>query len=608
MKAVDSKKIRERISMLRTEMKKRGIDAYLVVTDDFHSSEYVGDYFKCREYISGFDGSAGSVVILPEEAGLWTDGRYFLQAEEQLRDTGITLYRMLEEGVPELEDFLAGKLTEGSVLGFDARTVSSRLFQKLRKKLGDQVKLEMGADLVGEIWTDRPAMSAEPVFELDIRYAGKTRAEKLSELTEALKEKDLDGTVIATLDDIAWLLNLRGGDVLYNPVFLSYLIAFREERRLYVNPTVIPDKIKRKLNNDGVVVCPYEDFYRDLESLSDGKRLLTDPARVNAAIIDRLPATATIVEEENLTLVPKALKNPTEIENVREAHIRDGVAVTRFIYWLKQNIGKTRLTERGAAAKLEEFRKQGDHYYGQSFAPIAGYAEHGAIVHYEATEATDKELRPESFLLLDTGGQYLEGTTDITRTIALGPVSAEQKTYYTAVLRGNLNLAAAKFKYGCTGMNLDYIARQPLWEMERDYNHGTGHGVGFFLNVHEGPQSIRYKLVGNPDNQILEEGMVTSDEPGFYLTGQYGIRIENLMVCVKGNKNEYGQFMGFETLTMVPYERDAIDVTQLSDREKDLLNKYNAEVFDKISPFLEKEEKDWLADVTKPIESAILQR
>ncbi len=601
MKPIDSRIVRERLEALRSKMKENGVDAYLVVTDDFHASEYVCDHFKCREFISGFDGSAGTVVILQEEAGLWTDGRYFLQAEEELKGTGITLYRMMEEGVPEMEEFLAKKLADGSTLGFDGRTVSSSLFRKLRKTLGDGVKLSMGLDLIGEIWKERPALPMKPVTELVVSFAGKSRADKLSEIRERMQEKKLDCTVIASLDDIAWLLNLRGSDVLYNPVFLSFLIVLQDEAFLYANTKSFNDEIISRLNNDKVQLLPYEDFYQALSAHTENKRVLIDPARVTAAIIDRMPASAQIVEESNLTLLPKAKKNSTEVNNIKEAHRKDGVAVTRFLYWLKHHVGKEPVTEMSAAKKLEEFRAQGENYRGQSFAPIAGYGAHGAIIHYEATAETDIPLEAKSFLLLDTGGQYLEGTTDITRTIALGAVTEEQKKLYTAVLRGNLALGAAKFKYGCIGLNLDYLARAPLWEMGMDYNHGTGHGVGYFLNVHEGPQGFRFKLIGNAKEQTLEEGMVISNEPGIYLPGQYGIRIENLMVAKNMEKNEYGQFMGFDTLTLVPYERDAIDVPALTEREKILLNQYHQTVYEEIGPSLTPEEREWLSDVTKPL-------
>ncbi len=593
--------IQKRIQMLREKMKEKGLQAYLVVSDDFHASEYVGDYFKCREFISGFDGSAGSVVVTADQAGLWTDGRYFLQAEEQLQGTGVDLYKMGEEGVPTIAEFLKSVLKDGDVLGFDGRTVSSSMFQTLRAKLGDGVRLSMKMDLVGDIWENRPAMSAEPVMELDVCYAGKSRSEKIADLRAGLAEKKADYTVIASLDDLAWLLNIRGNDVEYNPVVLSYALIGKDSFCYYVNESVLSAEVRASLEKDGITVCPYEDFYGDLEKIEKGNTVLVDSERVNACVMQSLPMGIYVLEEDNLTLVPKAKKNPVEVENERQAHIKDGVAVTRFIYWLKHHVGKEAMTELSVAEKLDSFRQMGEHYQGQSFAPIAGFREHGAIVHYEATEETALSIEPESFLLLDTGGQYLEGTTDITRTIALGEISQEAKTHYTAVLRGNLNLANAKFKYGCSGLNLDYLARSPLWEMGLDYNHGTGHGVGYFLNVHEGPQNIRYRMGKVKDNQIFEEGMITSDEPGLYLTNKYGIRLENLMVCKKAEKNEYGQFMNFETLTMVPFDLDAIDASQMTQGEKSLLNAYHKKVYETIAPYLPDEEKEWLKEQTKAV-------
>lgn len=598
---MENERIQGRLQALRSKMKEAGMDAYLVVSDDFHCSEYVGDFFKCREFISGFDGSAGSVLILQEEAGLWTDGRYFLQAEDQLRGTGITLFRMSDPGVPELEDYLAEKLSQGGTLGFDGRTLTSSSFQSLRKKLGDRVTLITDRDLVGEIWENRPAMSQEPVFELDVKYAGKSRLEKIEEVRTDLNKQKADVLILASLDDIAWLLNLRGGDVLYNPVFLSYFVIKQEEAFLYVGNSSVNNDVKDRLNKDGVSVRSYEAFYEELKQHTEGKRVLVDPHRINAAIMERIVEGAKILERPNPTLVPKARKNSVEIENVREAHRKDGVAVTRFIYWLKTHVGKERITEVTAAEKLEEFRCMGSHYHGQSFAPIAGYAEHGAIVHYEATEESAKELKPESFLLLDTGGQYLEGTTDITRTIALGPLTEEQKLHYTAVLKGNLKLGAAYFKHGCHGMNLDYLAREALWKLNLDYNHGTGHGVGYFLNVHEGPQRISNKEIGERENLTMEAGMITSNEPGLYLTGKYGIRIENLMVCVEAAKNEYGSFLCFDTLTLVPFEPEAICAELLTEEERKLLNQYHARVYETLAPSLSEEEKKWLAKVTAEV-------
>lgn len=599
-------KIQERLAALRQQMKSAGVDACLIPTNDFHGSEYVGDYFKAREYISGFTGSAGTVVVMREQAGLWTDGRYFLQAEEQLAGTGITLYRMLEEGVPTVQEFLEQQMTPGQRLAFDGRMVSSAYARGLAARLkGRGVSILSSRDLVGEIWKDRPALSCEPVFELDVEYAGESRADKIHWIKLWMEQQKLDAFVISSLDDIAWLLNLRGGDVEYNPVFLSYLAVQSDRVVLFAQRESFSGELIGRLAQDGVSLCPYGDIYGYLGTLPAGTALGMDPQVVNFAMTQAIPSHVRGVYAANPTVLRKAVKNETEVRHEREAHIKDGVAVTKLIYWLKKEMreGNTSLTEISVSDRLEQFRQEGSHYLGQSFAPIAGYQEHGAIVHYEATPESASRLKPEGLLLLDTGGQYLEGTTDITRTICLGEdASPEEKKYYTAVLRGHLNLAAARFKQGCSGVALDYLARGPLWEMGCDYNHGTGHGVGYLLNVHEGPNAFRYRVVDRPGaNPPLEPGMITSDEPGIYLTGRFGIRLENLIVCVAGEKNEYGQFLGFESLTMVPWDPDVIDVRQMTQRELELLNAYHRNVYETISPYLDDEQREWLEQTCRPL-------
>ena len=596
------KENRKRLSLLREKMKQKDLDAYLVVSDDFHASEYVGDYFKCREALSGFDGSSGTLLIMKDKAALWTDGRYFLQAEEQLRDSGIDLMKMGEEGVEELPDYLDRTLSEKGTLGFDGRTVSCGLMKKLEKKLGPERKFSWDLDLAGEVWEDRPKRSREPVYELEICYAGKTRAEKIDEIRHKMKEKKVNLTVISSLDDIAWLLNLRGNDVRYNPVFLSYLILTEEDVFLFLDPSACPKELEERLEKDGVHLKKYDDFFPELPEIARGKQVWFDPDRCSARIALCLDAAAKKTEGENLTLLPKALRNETEQRNVALAHKKDGAAVTRFLIWLRHAVREERLTELSVTEKLEEFRKMQDHYMGQSFAPIAGYGPHGAIVHYEATEETDLPLRPEGFLLLDTGGQYPEGTTDITRTIPLGPLSNEQKLRYTLVLKGNLNLANARFVSGTHGVNLDAIARLPLWKYGLDYNHGTGHGVGSFLNVHEGPQNISRRMRKKPEKSgELQEGMVLSDEPGVYVTGQYGIRLENLMITVKDEKTDFGDFLSFRTLTLVPFAREAILPEYLTEEEKKWLNDYHKRVYEEIAPALSEKEQEELKEMTEEI-------
>ena len=594
--------IKQKLNALRILMKEKKIDAYLVPTDDFHGSEYVGDYFKCRKYITGFTGSAGTAIITQDMAGLWTDGRYFIQAADQLRDTTIELFKSGEPGVPTVHQFLNDKLEEGMCLGFDGRTVSAREAEELQELLQEKhITFSVNDDLIGEIWEDRPVLSCEPVMELDIRWTGKSRADKIAEIREQMKAKEADTFILTSLDDIAWLLNIRGNDIHCCPVVLSYLVMMENELRLYANAAAFSEEICSNLEADGVKIYPYDDVYSYVQSISSDKKVLLSRANVNSRLVSNIPSEVTILDEPNLTLLPKAVKNETEMENERIAHIKDGVAVTKFIHWLKKNVTRTTITELSTAEKLYQFRSEQEHFLGESFDPIIAYGTHAAIVHYSATEATDIPLEARGMVLADTGGHYLEGTTDITRTIVLGPVTAKEKKFFTAVLRGNLNLAAAKFKYGCTGLNLDYLARGPLWELGEDYNHGTGHGVGYLLNVHEGPNSFRWKnLPGNPA-PVLEEGMITSDEPGYYLENEFGIRHENLVLCKKAEKTSFGQFMCFEPLTMVPFDLEGINPEEMTERERKLLNDYHQKVYTTISPYLDEEEKEWLKQATREI-------
>ncbi len=616
----------EQIEKLRAKMKEYGMDAYLVPTADYHGSEYVGDYFKCRRYLSGFTGSAGTLVVTADMAGLWTDGRYFLQAEAQLKDTGIDLYRMGDEGVPTVTEFLTDRLEKGRCLGFDGRTVDSQTAKELKEKLEEKgAAIDFARDLPGELWTGRPQRSAQPAMLLGEEYTGKSRAQKLLEVRRAMEEKEADCFILTALDDIAWLLNIRGGDVECNPVVLSYLVVLKEKALLFANETCFDDGAKQALAADGVQLLPYDHIYIWIRRMGAGRTVLLDSERVNYAILAGLPKSVKVIDEKNPTQMMKAVKNPVEAANIRRAHVRDGVAVTRFMYWLKMRAkaaGEGAFTqekepERGrvitdeagrplselsVAQKLSSFREEQEHYQGPSFETIAGFGPHGAIIHYSATPETDSELHTDEFLLVDSGGQYPEGTTDITRTFVLGEVDEAHKKYFTMVLRGHLNLAAARFLHGCRGTNLDILCRRPLWEEGLDYNHGTGHGVGCYLNVHEGPNGFRWKIVPERrDNAVLEAGMVTSDEPGLYLEGRFGIRHENLLICCEGEKNEYGQFMYFEPLTMVPFDLDGVEPAQMSEKERALLNAYHAKVYETISPYLEEEEKAWLLEATRGI-------
>ena len=602
--------MRKELLRLRERMQAERIDAWLIMTDDFHGSEYVGDYFKCREYISGFTGSAGTLLVLKDHVGLWTDGRYFLQAKEQLKGSGITLYRSGQPGVPSLENVLQERLSAGETLGFDGRCVMAGYARRLREQLEEKgITVVSGFDLVGDVWEDRPPLSREPVWILPEEYAGMGAGEKIAEVRRVLKQKKADWFLLASLEDICWLLNVRGNDVECTPVVLSYLLMSQEEVRWYVQTEALSPEVRDYLAQTGICLREYGEIYADVERLPAGSRLLYDENHVNDALISRIPPEVEAEDGENPTLLLKAIKNPVEVSNERAAHIKDGVAVTHFLFWLKkqrkeEETGKwqTPVTELGAAAKLETFRREQDGYLGPSFYPILAYGEHGAIVHYAADEDSDIPLRPEGFLLADTGGHYKEGTTDITRTIALGPLTREQKEMYTLVLKGHIRLADAVFLKGAAGMSLDVLARTPLWERGLDYNHGTGHGVGYLLSVHEGPNSFRYRPAATRGNDcVLEEGMITSDEPGIYLEGRFGIRLENLLVCARKRENTFGVFLGFEPLTMVPFDREAILGEMLSEKERNWLNTYHRKVFETLSPYLEEEERRWLREETAEI-------
>ena len=590
--------IKERIGQLRQLMKEAGVNAYLIETEYFHGSEYVGEYFKEREYMSGFTGSAGSLVVTMDRAALWTDGRYFLQAEEQLKGSGIELMKIGTEGTPGTKEFLLSQVKNGQTIGFDGRTISALYAEGLKKEADKRnISLNPELDLPDRIWIDRPRLKSKKVWELDTKYAGMDRIEKLTRVREMMKKENADVFVLSSIDDIAWLLNLRGDDVECNPVFLSYMIIFYEKAYLYADNKIFSDEILIALAKANVEIRGYNNIYKNLKTLT-ADNILLDEAKVNFAIINSIDKSKKIINRLNPTTLLKAVKTPVEMENMRKAHIKDGAAVTRFMHWIKKHAGKEEITEISGADKLEEFRRQQENYLGESFEPIFAYGEHGAIVHYSATKESNAEIKAEGFLLTDTGGQYLEGTTDITRTFALGELTKEQKKIYTLVLAGNLELGAAKFKENVRGCTLDMLARQPLWEHGLDFNHGTGHGVGFLLNVHEGPQRIAY---GAYDSEGFKEGMITSNEPGMYLAGQYGVRLENLTVCVKKEKNEYGQFLGFETLTMVPWDLEAVDKAYLTDRQVRLLNEYHKQVFDAVSPYMDDEELKWLKEATREI-------
>jgi Xaa-Pro aminopeptidase len=594
--------MREELIRLRQAMAQAKIDAYVVPTDDFHGSEYVGAFFRCRAYVSGFTGSAGTLVVTQDWAGLWTDGRYFLQGAQQLKGSGIELCKMGQPEVPTVEQWLEAHMQAGQVLGFDGRSMTSGTGKSLEQAMERKgAKICYDQDLVGQIWEARPPMSTAPAWELDEKYAGRSRRDKLETLKRDVKALGADSYILTSLDDLAWLLNIRGDDVACCPVVLGDLLLDQTGLWLYTDEKKFSPELRAALAADGVQLRPYLSLYEDVKSLATNSTVLLDPKKVNFSILKNIPQSVTVLEDGNPTELPKSTKTQVECDNERIAHIRDGVALTRFMKWVKEHVGKEPITEISAAKKLEGFRSQMEGYLGPSFDPIMGYGSNGAIIHYSATPESDTALEPRSFLLADTGGHYLQGSTDVTRTFVLGPLTQEMRHHYTLVLRGNLNLGAAVFKDGCTGISLDYIARKPFWDEGLDYNHGTGHGVGYLLSVHEGPQNIRYRNTSGRPDVAMAPGMITSNEPGFYLEGQYGIRLENLMCCEKRQENEYGTFLGFETLTMCPFELDAILPEELSPREKALLNAYHQKVYETIAPYFDEEEKAWLKNATRAI-------
>ncbi len=595
----------ENLKRLRDLMLERDIDVYVIPTADYHESEYVGGHFRARAFMTGFTGSSGVAVVTMDRAGLWTDGRYFIQAERQLKDSGFTLFKTGVDGVPTVNEFIAEALPAGGTVGFDGRTVNAAWGLELQKIAEDRGgSLHVKEDLIDLVWEDRPAISTEKAWVLDERYAGESMDSKLRRIRAEMERYGAAVHVITSLDDIAWILNIRGNDVVHTPFVLSYLVLTAKGCIFYAAPEALTQELYAYLMDHRVSVASYNDFYQMTETLGRKNvgRILADLGKINFRVYSDLSRSNEIVNVPNPSQKMKAVKNPVEIANIRKAHVKDGVAMVRWLKWLKENAGIEEMDEVSVADKLEQFRREQEGFLDLSFGTIAAYGPNAAMMHYSARPETAAEVRPEGFLLVDSGGHYLEGSTDITRTVAMGPLTDEEKTLFTAVLRSNLNLAAAKFLYGCSGLNLDILARGPLWEMGIDYRCGTGHGVGYILNIHEGPNGFRWKTVPERvDSGVLEEGMVTTDEPGVYLEGVLGIRTENELICRRDEANEYGQFMSFETVTYCPIDLDAVDPDQLSKREKDLLNSYHKMVYNTLSPYLTTEEKLWLRYETREV-------
>lgn len=591
----------KRITALRAIMKREGIDYYYIPTADFHESEYVVEYFKARKFITGFTGSAGVAVIGQEEAWLWTDGRYFIQAANQIEGSGFGLMKMGQEGVPTVMQYLGEKLQEGQCIGFDARVVNTndaKEFAKIAAKKHGSLKIDK--DLLDEVWTDRPALVHQPADVLKDEFNGEATASKLARVREQMEKEEAQYHIISTLDDIAWILNVRGNDIPHVPVVLSFLVIGKEDAMWFVEENALSDAVKEMAAECGITIRPYEDVYAYAATIPENSTVLLDKRKVNYRITNALSETVHIVSKANPSQLMKAIKNEIELENTRKAHLLDGIAVTKFMYWLKKNVGKIPMDEVSVSDYLQSLREQMEGYRDISFDTIAGYNANAAMMHYKAEPDTAAKLEPQGMLLVDSGGHYDTGTTDITRTFVLGPISDIQKKHFTMVVKSNLNLANVKFLYGCNGISLDVICREPIWKENLDYQCGTGHGVGYLLNVHEGPNSFRWQYRPGFDNPF-EAGMITTDEPGIYLQDQYGIRTENELICVKGEKNQYGQFMGFENITYVPIDLDGIDKQHLNAEDVKQLNDYHKMVYEKISPYMTPEENEWLKEYTREI-------
>lgn len=593
----------DRLRALRARMEEENMAVVIVPTADSHASEYLADHFKTRQWLSGFTGSAGTLVVGREEAALFTDGRYFIQAERQIAGTGITLMRMGTAGVPSVEEYVCSLAKAGESCGVDFSVISSHFAADMSDMLaGREIALRDTGDWFETLWTDRPAMPTDPVYLLEEKYTGMSVSAKLAAIREVMRKAGADMHVVNVLDDIAWTLNVRGSDVHCTPVVMSYLLVGREDAIWFVDTQKVSESVREALFSEGVYLREYSEITAALEAIEPGTSVMVDGRKLTANLCAAL-ADTNIIQHENPAFRLKAIKNDVELDNLRAAHVKDGLAVTRLMYWLKQNAGKAAMDELSVTDRLLALRQEQEHFISTSFDTICAYRENAAMMHYKATEDSSATIEAKNLLLIDSGAQYLEGTTDITRTFAMGEVAREQKEHFTAVLCGMLNLQNAKFLHGVTGIGLDILARGPVWDLGIDYRCGTGHGVGYLLSVHEGPNAFRwYKSPTRNEDTVLEAGMVTTDEPGIYIEGSHGIRIENELVCKKLEANEYGQFMGFEAITCAPIDLDAVIPEQMTARQREWLNAYHAFVLEKLEPLMANEdERAWLRHATRAI-------
>ena len=594
--------VAKRILELRKVMKKEGANWYFCTSDDFHASEYVADYFKVREYYTGFTGENAFLLLNEDKAMMWTDGRFFIQADIELKGTGVELMKMGEPDVPGISEYIKDNLKCGETLFFDGRMVSTSLgktIEAIAKENG--AKIIFDRDIAGPLWTDRPNLPSNPILILSEEITGESINSKLSRIRKEMKKCNAKYHFLGSIDDIAWITNMRGRDVSCNPVFLSYLLITEDNAVIFMQDSEASKEVKEYLVSNGFTIESYSDVLYTLNNYSFDGSLLLDEGSVNYSCYKTLSEKTELINSINPSKLFKAVKNETEINRLKEAYLEDSVCVTKFCYWLKNEVKKGTVTEISAAEYIDNLRRQIPGFMDLSFPTISGYGSNGAIVHYGVTEESNTPVKPEGLLLVDSGGQYEKGTTDVTRTIACGEVTDKMRLHYTKVAAGMLTLANARFLYGCTGRNLDILTRAPLWNMGMDYKHGTGHGVGYILNVHEGPQNIRWKFPEGTKEYVIEPGMITSDEPGVYISGEYGIRIENIILCVKDVLNSDGQFLKFEHLTYAPLDRALLDKSCLNDYELSLVNEYQKLVYEKMKGHLTKEEDEWLKEETKEL-------
>jgi Xaa-Pro aminopeptidase len=592
----------EKLAGLRNLMKNSGIDVYLIPSTDPHLGEYIPDHWRIMSWLTGFTGSAGTIIVTDTFAGLWTDSRYFIQAENQLKETGFVLMNTSITEKIDLTGWLSGNLSSGSAIALDGRLVSIDRIRRIEKSLeGKNISINIGSDLIPDLWADRPPLPVSPGFDHPMKFCGIDRAGKIAEVREQMKVKGADYHLLTSIDDIMWLLNIRGNDVRYSPLIISYAVIGEEQVIFFTEESKIPFRLASEFDRLNIVILPYEETAAMLSTLPAESTILINPLTTSATLYYSLPLGMKIIEDLTIPARLKAIKNETEIENIRKVMVKDGVALSKFFFWIEKNIGSETVSELSLGEKINNLRSEGENYLGPSFSTIVAFNQNGALPHYSANVESDKEIDANGILLIDSGGQYLDGTTDITRTISTGIPSVQQKKDFTLVLKGMINLAQAKFPAGSRGYQLDFLARRSLWENGMNYGHGTGHGVGFCLNVHEGPQSISPGF-GNEAKTVIEPGMLISDEPAIYREGEYGIRIENLILCNEDNETDFGRFLGFETVSLCYIDKSLIEISLLDQKEIDWFNSYHKMVYDKLSPYLTLEEKIWLENKTDFLE------